>query len=318
MTMPWRAPRVAASLLALGIVACDAPPELAAAFRDDPSPQGTWPPPGGTLNTASLGATPLMRLLPPGSTIDVPRVSDGIVSLIEVLDGDVYRPVTSVSAPQGMLVLEADGELYEGAAVVGSRWWLDDAHSHHVTIAEVSEQGQAFGYQLEHRHGRADATEPVCKPDIDGDHWAYLVEDVLVDISSGTITAQSGPVLVACASGALGKAITWGFSPWSDGAPASLALYQTGVRTVRADYCGDGSPHTQDGVLIQVFNELAGQSFVAPGQSTEAVFGPDGALCVSTPRNEGADFECDRPTCGGNPLTLMTADFHTWTKLAPS
>jgi ADYC domain len=302
----------------LVLVGCDealAPESLS--FRDLPSGHGvisTWPPSGGTFNTASLGVTPLMRLLPPGSPA-LAYEDDGVVVQIEVLDGAQYFPVTSVSAPHGMLEFAAAGVRYEGLAVLGSRWWLDDAHTHYVTITEVSEQGLAFGYQLEHHIVGADA-KPICEADVVGDHWAYLVADVLVDVHDGTITHQAGPLLVACASGALGKAISWGFSPWDTTLPEALSLYQTGVRTVRADYCGDGSSYTEDGVLIQVYNQLAGQSFAVNTVSDEAIFGPDGALCLSNPRNEGVVPACTLPPCMTRNIPIIDG-FHTWTKLAP-
>lgn len=320
MTWPRR---LGPSLLVLGLTACDAPldPE-ALALRDEPIEiaelpgphwSGVWPPPGGTFNTAWLGDDPLMRLMPPGVEW-APRSGDGLIDRIEVLDGDAYVPVTHVSVPQGMLVLTTEEGTYDGEDVVGSRWWLEGEDQQYVTITEVSQVGSAFGYQLEHRHG--DLVDLVCAPSIDGDHWAYLVEDVFVDVDDGSITPDDGPLLVACASGALGKAITWGFTPWYPN-DDTLSLYRTGVRTVRADYCGDGSSYTEEGTLIQVRNELAGLSFVAPEQSTEAVFGPDGALCLSEPRVPSRRMvACTLGPCeeGGS---LPSAKHQAWTKLAP-
>jgi hypothetical protein len=308
--------------MSLVLLACDpAPDDEDLAFREVVPVEGmgfgAWPPPGGTFNTASLGVTPLMRILPPAYDFDGPiKADDGVISLIEVLDGGDYVPVTGVSVPGGRLVLETARGPFEGAAVEGSRWWLDAAKTQHIVITEVSLAGTALGYQLEHRVVGKPEAQPVCAPDIDGDHWAYLVEDVLVDVTDGSVERDDGPLLVACASGALGKAITWGFSPWQDKLVDPLLLYQTGVRTVMADYCGNGSSYTEDGILIQVSNDAAGQRFSAPSASTEAVFGPDGALCLTTPRKPGLPTDCALAPCTDKLEGLMAASYHTWTKLA--
>lgn len=317
------------SVLVLGLAACDAPLDPEPLSRDmrgaeldeatpAQGPDGPWPPAGGTLNTASLGVTPLMRLLPPDlDREESAEKDDGVISLIEVFDGDQYLPVTAVAVPQGTLVLHTAEGSFEGSETIGSRWWLDEEQTHYVTITDVSEGGMALGYQLEHHVATDGRVQLICAPDIDGDHWAYLVEDVRVNVSNGTISPDDGPLLVACASGALGKAITWGFTPWSEGTTEPLLLYQTGVRTVMADYCGDGSSYTEDGTLIQVNNALAAQQFVSSKANTEAVFGPDGALCLSSPRVPDRPMECTLSPCHGAPYGWVTADYHTWTKLAP-
>jgi len=304
------------SLLVFELAACDAPldhEELL--FRDEPeiSPyapgnqSGTWPPPGGTFNTAWLGDMPLMRLVPPGSEV-ASETGDGVIYFIEVFDGEEYLPVTNVAVPNGTLVLTAGGETYTGGAVVGSRWWLDETGTDYIVITAVGEPGVAAGYLLEHHHG--DQQDYICEPTRAGSHWSYLVEDIFVDVQNGDITPDSGPLLVACVTGAVGKAITWGFSPWYPG-DDTLALYRTGVRTVRADYCGDGWSYTDDGILIQVSNALAGRSFDDPTARTEAIFGPDGAVCLSHARFKEPTLTCTLPQC-----EEPTESFQAWTKLA--
>jgi hypothetical protein len=299
-------------LLLLGLAACDALPDHEAlVLRDEPVEieEGIWPPPGGTINTAWLGDMPLMRLVPPGSEFES-HAGDAAIGLIEVFDGDQYLPVTDMAIPQGALVLTAGGVTYTGKTLIESRWWIGDAMTEYIVITNVSEEGLAPGYQLEHRRG--DLQDPLCEPSVDDEHWAYLVEDVFVNVANGNIMPDDGPLLIACASGAVGKAITWGFSPWYEG-DVDLALYRTGVRTVMADYCGDASSHTGDGIFIQVSNELAGQYFTAPEASTEAIFGPDGALCLSEQRVPSRRRGCSLSPCEAPP----SEPFQAWTKLAP-
>jgi hypothetical protein len=57
---------------------------------------------------------------------------------------------------------------------------------------------------------------------------------------------------------------------------------------VRADYCGDGTPHTVNGTPIDVYDGIGIQ---APDTNwlVDAEWGPDGALCVNSPRSAGPD-----------------------------
>lgn len=314
--------------LAASSSACDSPVETgtpvsrAIPWHDpgDPPPVGTWPPSGGTLNTASLGDVPLMRVVLPGYPQGSRRPDDAYVEQIEVLGQWKSISASTATAPLGELVVEADGIEYGGADLVGSRWWLDPQQTRFILIAEHAEAQGRHGYQLEyHTTDPSDPGSPICEPDHDGDHWAYVVGDVLVDVQEASITADARSLLVACASGALGKALSWGFTPWKDEADQDLALYQAGVRTVMADYCGTGTSFTEDGTLVQVSNAAAGQTFLTPEAGTEAVFGPGGALCLTSPRVIGPGAQCTIPTCGSDEevaLLVQGGSALAWTKLA--
>ena len=57
------------------------------------------------------------------------------------------------------------------------------------------------------------------------------------------------------------------------------------VRMVRADYCGNGSPHTVPGVTIQMYDRAGVHA--APDTeygAFEAVWGPEGAVCLARAR----------------------------------
>jgi len=86
----------------------------------------------------------------------------------------------------------------------------------------------------------------------------------------------------SCTNGVIAKCVRWGYDPATVGAD----LHQTCTRMARADYCGDGVPHTENGTLI----DIADQSGInALSDDTgefvfEAGWGPDGAICVNKPR----------------------------------
>lgn len=101
----------------------------------------------------------------------------------------------------------------------------------------------------------------------------------------------------ACDNGAIAKCVDWGYAPDAVGADA----HQSCTRLVRADYCGDGTPHTADGTAVDVFDSLGVQQSdpTATDLVFEAGWGPEGAVCVSRPRYEeiASDGELVTPSC---------------------
>jgi hypothetical protein len=91
---------------------------------------------------------------------------------------------------------------------------------------------------------------------------------------------------LTCTSGAEGKYILFGYRPWEtkDGLPLREA-HLACVRMVRADYGGDISSYTKEGMLIAFRDRFEIREF--PKDNTmalEAVWGPEGALCVAHTR----------------------------------
>ena len=103
-----------------------------------------------------------------------------------------------------------------------------------------------------------------------------------------------------CVNAAVAKCALWGYQPWntskldsynSDYRFRDLGLWhQTCQRLVRADYCGNGVPHTRNGTPIDVYDEVGIQ---APdnvgGNTVEADWRPDGAYCIKHTRWGTAD-----------------------------
>jgi ADYC domain-containing protein len=95
--------------------------------------------------------------------------------------------------------------------------------------------------------------------------------------------AEPGVFELACTSGAEGKCVRFGYLPWQG--EQELALYNACIHLVRADYCGDGTPHTRDGVLIELYDDLGVRSpSFGAGLEFEAVWGAQGAICVRRAR----------------------------------
>jgi len=116
----------------------------------------------------------------------------------------------------------------------------------------------------------------------------------------------SGAVTFACKNAALAKCVLFGYRPWASKNGTSLAdHHQACTRMVRADYCGDGQPHTVSGTPIHVLDQLGIQNvdLVTP-YIVEAEWGPNGATCLN-PLNTrlGQTITCPNrtiPACGAS------------------
>jgi hypothetical protein len=108
-------------------------------------------------------------------------------------------------------------------------------------------------------------------------------------------------ITFACTSGAIGKCIRFGYKPWKTHQGTSLQPYHAAcVRMVRADYCGDGRPHTVDGTWIDIWDGLGIQRRDERDDHPEvfeAAWSPAGAAYLNMPRwsDDVADVIQDCP-----------------------
>ena len=107
------------------------------------------------------------------------------------------------------------------------------------------------------------------------------------DLTTGKrLTSDPSAVTFACLGAALGDCAAWGYAPGDQHGGATLDEYHEAcTRLKRADYCGDGVHHTENGHLIDIYDDLSIQSPATIGLwEVEAMWGPDGALCANSPR----------------------------------
>jgi hypothetical protein len=103
----------------------------------------------------------------------------------------------------------------------------------------------------------------------------------------GDHIADPGAFTFACEGlGAIAKCVfPIGYKPWKTVGGVSLAHHhQACVRALRADYCGDGTPWTQNGRRIDLYDGIGVQQMSRPFWLFEAEWDQDGANCVSKER----------------------------------
>jgi hypothetical protein len=182
----------------------------------------------------------------------------------------------------------ADGRVLAQAELPGTVLVIGDGsgRQRRVRIDTVERDprdpaGEAVLYGLSREDPATGAWTSLCEPDPDGRRLGFPLPGAFTP--DGRQVEAPGRFLVTCTGGAEGKCVRFGYKPWGtapDGSPLA-PYYQACVRLVRADYCGDGVGHTENGTPIDLFDRVGVQADEpAAGMTFEAAFGPEGAVCV--------------------------------------
>jgi hypothetical protein len=142
---------------------------------------------------------------------------------------------------------------------------------------------------------------------------------------SGSFAFDEDYLFVGCASGSSVKAALWGYPPYVAAYGGMTGLQQTEAasRAITADYCADGSTHTEDGTPIQVVDRFF-SDFDDPIEETEAIWGGAGSQCKVDANRVDLSGGYD---CGGtvtqdcNKLGsdwVIGPDEFMWTKVGPN
>ncbi|XQQ07233.1 MAG: ADYC domain-containing protein [Leptolyngbya sp. IPPAS B-1204] len=97
---------------------------------------------------------------------------------------------------------------------------------------------------------------------------------------------DNGQITFACTNSVLVKCLRLGYKPWQQVNGQSLRDYhQACTRMLRADYCGNGIAHTQEGTPIDVYDRLNIQRATPnSGMVFEAAWSPGGAVLLHRTR----------------------------------
>ncbi|HET7504565.1 MAG TPA: ADYC domain-containing protein [Kofleriaceae bacterium] len=202
----------------------------------------------------------------------------------------------------GSLGVAATGAPLSGADVVGSTW---PGH-----LADGSPVVLRIDGAIQGKGANADVWSYLVSASVD-DTWHALCppsaagEPVYADSVRGTWNVAQGvpgggsydpdapEFTLACRGSSIAKCVELGYKPWSGYARELAAC----VRALRADYCGDGTPYTVDGTLIDLYDD-AGILSDSLAWNPEAEWTPDGATCISrTTETRFWQVASERPWC---------------------
>jgi hypothetical protein len=246
---------------------------------------------GRTLNGRTLNGTELGGLLVSVNYRDA-RLETG-------------APLTHLRAEAGQLAGRTrdgrrQGMDFIGAELVGN---LGSGDALPLRIRDIvrgpGANADLLLYDVDYYDANAGAWRPACA-DADGARTLAVPLPGRWDYRSGVRGGgdyhnESGVFTFACASGAVGKCVLWGYRPWKRFNGESLASYhQACTRLVRADYCGKGTSYTQNGRVINVYDHLGIQQDTE-GWVAEARWDEHGARCFRARNRSTAPVPCYRP-----------------------
>jgi uncharacterized protein YjbI with pentapeptide repeats len=200
----------------------------------------------------------------------------------------------------GTQVVDGQQVQQSGTALIGAQFHLlRDGAEFTLTFDDIYKNpadpgGDVYFYDISVYDSQDASTTPLCQHE--GQPVPAIPLTNLWDPVTGDRIDNPNAVTFACTGAVLAKCVVWGYRPWATAsrcdaqgqncAAVSLADYhQACSRMTRADYCGDGTPHTLNGTLIEVYDPLSPtvqpRTMAShPGWGVEAEWGPDGALCM--------------------------------------
>ena len=213
-----------------------------------------------------------------------------------------------VWSAKGELRGRAAGVEYTGADFYLSQWFIAFYEEGQVkdnvtlTVNKYEEQPGFHFYTFDYPNPiNPKETMPACVDTLDPvtgqpiGTKAVAIEDIVVNTDTGVIDHKKDMIYIACVSGAVGKATTWGYLPYSQ---IGVGNFTTAVRVVRADYCGDGQSWTKAGNELQLKDVWGYSNFNNSPGPTEALWTEKGAACLGEPRWVG-EVKYEDVICNG-------------------
>ncbi|HMG57627.1 MAG TPA: ADYC domain-containing protein, partial [Kofleriaceae bacterium] len=137
---------------------------------------------------------------------------------------------------------------------------------------------------------------PLCGYEPDGSVRQALAVPGTWNVQTGAWTDTAGQFSFACRHASVAKCVEFGYKSWLGFEDHHHAC----VRMLRADYCGDGVPHTVNGTPINLYDN-AGVQLDAESWPVDAEWLPSGARCVNQTRGSSpaSCFAAKyNPSCG--------------------
>jgi hypothetical protein len=256
--------------------------------------------PGCGVDSALESAADLAQYEALLSRINGGRVNGGRVNGGRV-NGTDLSATLSLNGSE-LVFLDASGALVaSGTALVGAAIPsdLNTGEVVDLTIQSVTYDATAgvYLYGVTVPSAKNGKPEPLCGESKQQPILALALAG-RYDNDTGASIPDSNYFTFACVDAAIGKCAYWGYHPaksrseclGSECKAQSLApWHQACIHMVRADYCGDGTPHTRDGTIINIWDNLGIEQPDPSAWEMEAEWMADGARCIRHTRWEKAD-----------------------------
>jgi len=236
-------------------------------------------------------------------------------------------PLRNLRVGAGELVAEQDQGTLRGGALIGAHLYAQVGEPEaeppvtvlvEYRITDITEEdpkydptltGSTFLYRLEENFDNTGSWQPACGADLDGRGVAIPLAATWN--AHGDRVESSSLFTFGCTTGVIAKCYRWGYRPWVTGYGDLAAMHWACTRLARADYCGDGVSHTQDGTWVNVWDDLLAPGPIQfhgarppDGMHFEAAWNTDGAECLSRTRwktdMKSISRTCPRRVSGGN------------------
>ena len=250
---------------------------------------------GRTLNGRTLNAWSLN-----GRTLNGRTLNGTLFAGTQVVDGQVVT-VSGTQMIGSLLTIRADG--------VDLTLRFDDIYKD-----PANPTGDVYFYDVSVHDAVAGTWTSLCADDEGQPLAAVPLQHYWNDVTGARVN-DADAVTFACRGAVLAKCVEWGYRPWAsatrcvNGTCTQVSLadhHQACTRMARADYCGDGTPHTFDATPIDLYDRLsapvqAEATRYVSGWAIEAEWGPNGALCVGDELRlkmfDDLSINYDYPTC---------------------
>jgi hypothetical protein len=215
--------------------------------------------------------------------------------------------LANVRIERGELVGEQGGATLRGAALAGAHLF---AQARNIAVSpptsasieyritaitpeaaqyDPTHTGNTFLYTLEQWVADSSTWQSACTADADGKSLAIPVAAIFDE--HGDRKESKSMFTFGCTSGVIAKCYRWGYRPWVTGYGDLVSTHWACTRLARADYCGDGTPHTRNGTSVDVWDRLSAPGPIqrrvlvpALGMLFEAGWNTTGAVCMSRAR----------------------------------
>lgn len=211
--------------------------------------------------------------------------------------------LVNVRVENGELVAEQNGSTLHGGALQYAHLYAQVRNLNANTSAKVEYQiaaveaettydpthtGSTFLYTLTQNVDNSGTYQLACPADADGRQVAIPLKATWNE--HGDRVESISLFTFGCTTGAIAKCYRWGYRPWVTAYGDLVTTHWTCTRLARADYCGDGSSHTYEGTVINVWDNLAPpgpimtRGATPAGMSYESGWNTSGAVCLSHAR----------------------------------